>query len=67
MNKTKGAFGGHYNWQVIKELRNQLAMKSIMLAALVKHTGIGQQELERVTTQYMKDSEAELQKHHKNS
>lgn len=65
MKKTNGAFGGVYNWQVIKELRSQLAMKSIMLAALVKHTGISQQQLEAVTTQYMKESEEELKKQHK--
>lgn len=58
MNNNNGAFGGLYNWQVIKELRGKLAMKSLMLAALVEHTGISQQELEKISTEYLKKQEA---------
>ncbi len=63
---TKGAFGGVYNHSVIKELRKELALKSLMLAALVKHTGISQADLEKVSTEYLKSQDDEMKAKYKN-
>jgi hypothetical protein len=60
MAQTKGAFGGQYSHQIIKELRAELAKKSLILAALVEHTGIQQAELQQVATEYLKRQEKAL-------
>ena len=43
--KTTGAFGGLYNREVIKELRQELAKSRIMVTALCQHTGTTEAEL----------------------
>lgn len=63
---TRGAFGGVYNHSVIKEVRKELALKSLMLAALVKHTGISQPELEKVSSEYLKSLSDEVKNQYKN-
>lgn len=62
----KGAFGGAYNHVVIKELRKELAIKSLMLAALVKHTGIEQPELEKISREYLQAQDNEMKSKYKN-
>lgn len=63
---TKGAFGGVYNHGVIRELRKELAMKGLMLAALVKHVGISQADLEKISSEYLNSLDHEMRVKYKN-
>lgn len=60
MNKNNGAFGGTYNHDVIKTLRKELSLKSIMLAAVVQHTGLDQKQVEQIATAYLKAEQQKL-------
>jgi len=49
---TRGAFGGHYNHEVIRQLRAQLAQSNLILAALIDHTKISKEDLQRVASEF---------------
>jgi len=57
---TKGAFGGSYNHEVIRQLRAEAAKQGLIAAALVEHTKISQQELNRVVSEYITRKESEI-------
>jgi hypothetical protein len=60
MNKTKGAFGGLYPHQIIKEMRAELAKTSLLLAAVIKHYKITQPDMNAIAEEYMRDQEAKV-------
>lgn len=60
MTKQGGAFGGHYNHKVIKELRFKLAQSNLITQALVEHTGIGEKELQLVVDGFIKKQHAKM-------
>lgn len=57
---TRGAFGGLYGHEVIRQLRAELSKTSLILAALIEHTGISQEELQRITSEFFTKKQAEL-------
>lgn len=59
---SPGAFGGLYNHEVIKQLRTDIATKGIIIAALVEHTGIKEEEMRAIVTDFLKRKHAEVLK-----
>ncbi len=59
-NQTKGAFGGLYKHEVIRQLRAQLAQSNLILSALVEHTKIGKEELQRIASEFLSRKKAEI-------
>ncbi len=59
-NQTKRAFGGLYKHEVIKELRAQLAQSNLILVALVEHTKITKEELQRIASDFLTRKKAEI-------
>ena len=58
--KTKGAFGGFYDHDVIKHLRAELAKSRLMLSALSQHTGTTEEELLKICSKYLTEVRGQM-------